>query len=159
MKSVPQSPTLSYINEADNELELKRLRLSHSGFELLDKCGVVSIQEEIFTLNDPSGSYRPSYLEEDDEYLQQALWSGLHEILPSEVGLSVKGVLEYYGHYYLVAEEESVVLYSLGLTRAFDGCMTLDDFCKNAWEFYCYVENYPTTIYGGNGLFTDTLPR
>ena len=82
----------------------------------------------------------------------QAFWVGLDEVL-SVVGGSATGFLEYYGAYYLVADDEDgIALYSLGLTKPFIGLLPLDEFCKNAWAFYCYIENSPETIYGGDGL-------
>ena len=157
---VPALPVLAYNQMSGNEWELKRLILSRQGFEVRDECGIVSTEEGKFQLNNTTGSYyRPDYLETQEEYLTAAFWTGLDEILSTEVSGTVLGFLEYYGGYYLAAGESGgIVLYSLGETLVFSGGMPLSEFCKNAWEFYCYVENAPETIYGGDGITTHTLP-
>lgn len=156
---VPDIPALTYVNTGDNNWELKRLQLSCYGFKLLDERGRVSLQAGKFSLIDASDSTCPSYLEEDSEYLQQTFWSGLEKILLTETDISILGFLEYYGLYYLVADvEQNAVLYSLDLNPSFDGGMPFDEFCNNAWVFFVYLENYPTTVYGGDGITIGTLP-
>ena len=157
-KDVPAVPSLDYRGFGDNEWELKRLRLSRQGFAVLDERGRVSRSDGHFELNDAKDSDRRG-VEQSDEYLSQTFWFGLDEILTSDIGEAALGFIEYYGCYYLVAEEErGIYLYALGLvtpvvdTRPFIGGMRFDEFCEKAWQFFCYVENSPETIYGGDGI-------
>lgn len=158
---VPALPVLSYTIISNAEWELKRLGLSQNGFEVLNECGTVYFEDGRFHLDvDLESYYRPSYLEEKDEYLQKTFWEGLDGILSSLIfsnnGSTVLGFLEYYGFYYLAVDTGlSFELYSLGETPSFDESMPLKEFCSKAWEYFCYVENASETVYGGNGI---TIP-
>lgn len=152
-------PVLEYLGMGENEWELKRLRLSSQGFEVLDERGIISQQEDCYALAKASDSYRADYLEANSEYMEVALWSGLGDILSTQSENAVLGFVEYYGVYYLVTSvNQGYVLYSLGRALVFEGGMPFDEFCKKAWEFYCYTVNAPEVIYGGDGISTEPLP-
>ena len=151
---IPTLPVLSYTAMDDNEWELKRMRLSRQGFEVLDECGCVSRQDGSFDLSDASNSFRRG-VESNSEYLERTFWFGLGGLIDTGAVGSIQGFLEYYGFYYLVSNygtEIGIVLIPLGLDTENRGTIPFDKFCEMAWEFYCYVENAPETIYGGNGI-------
>jgi hypothetical protein len=144
----------------DNEWELKRLRLSQHGFEVLDERGRVSLQESGFSLSDASDSFRRG-VESNSEYLDRTFWFGLRGLLATGAVGTTLGFLEYYGFYYLgsgYGSDIGIVLIPLGLDTVNRGTIPFSRFCEKAWEFYCYVENAPETIYGGDGLDISQLP-
>ena len=156
-EDVPPLPVLSYAAMDDNEWELKRLRLSRQGFEVLDERGRISWQDGSFSLSGASDSSRRD-VEKRSEYMEEAMWSRLRDIFKAKSGNTVLGFLEYYGAYYLVTSaNQGYELYSLGSNPVFVGGMSFDEFCEKAWEFFCFVENYPDTIYGGTGLGTPKI--
>ena len=156
---MPSLPDLNYVNISDTMWELKRLRLSRNGFEVLDERGIVTFHEGQFSLTGATDSYRRN-VEEHDDYLVKTFWSTLEQLLPTEVGKTLLGFLEYYGGYYLVADAgQGIALYDLsGPPVVFEGGMSLEKFCRSAWAFFCYVENYPEVIYGGDGINVSQLP-
>ena len=155
---IPALPVLTYKQIDDNKWELKRLRLSQQGFQVLDGRGIVSLQECVFSLSDATDSFRRD-VESREEYLEIAFWSGLNDLLSTDISTEALGFLEYYGFYYLCKnDEQEVVLFALGATPIFTDGMPLNEFCRNAWAFYCYIENTPENIYGGDGVHTHNLP-
>lgn len=153
------SPVLTYVVTGENEWELKRLRLSQQGFEVLNERGRVFLEDEsAFSLVNATDSFRRD-VESREEYLEIAFWSGLKDLLSTDVFVNTQGFLEYYGYYYLVTEESNgTMLYHLGTPTIFDGGMYLDTFYQKALEFYKFIENEPETIYGGDGVNTHNLP-
>ena len=153
---VPELPSLSYADMGGNEWELKRLRISREGFEILDERGRISMDESgHFTLSDTSDSpYLISDREKDNDSLQSMLWSGLESLLTTENNRSIQGILEYYGGYYAaMAEDTEIVMYSLlNENPPYRGGMQFGEFCESAWAFFCYVENATDPVYGGSGL-------
>ena len=150
---VPKIPSFTYANLGENEWELKRLRLSPGGFEVLDERGRVSrLDDGSFSLSDTSDSFRAAYLEKSNEYLERMIWISLRGILEAGYNETIRGFLEYYGSYYLAMDEDSeVVLYALSDNPGFQGGMPLTEFCKRAWIWYCDVQ-LPLSPTGGNGL-------
>ena len=157
---VPEVPALEFVDYGDSEWELKRLRLYRHRFEVLDGCGRVSRQDGGFVLSDATDAYyRPAYLEKDDEYLEQVLWTRLSVVIGLGTVDPILGFLEYYGSYYLASGSETgVVLVPLGLYSVRD-TLSFEEFCKKAWEFFCFVENAPSTIYGGDGINVQNQSR
>jgi len=157
---IPKLPVISYANMGDNEWELKRLRLSVQGFEVLNERGRISRKDGKFSLSDASDSTRAN-VESNSEYLERTFWFGLGGLLDSGAVGSTLGFLEYYGFYYLVSDYGSdigIVLLPLGLDTENRGTIPFDRFCEKAWEFFCYTENAPEPIYGGDGIDISNLP-
>ena len=117
-EDIPALPVLSYTKASDNEWELKRLRLSRQGFDVLDERGRVLLQESGFSLSDASDSFRIG-VESRADYLEKTFWFGLRGLLDTGAVGTTLGFLEYYGFYYLVSDygsDDGIVLIPMSTT-------------------------------------------
>ena len=135
-------------------MELKRLRLSRQGFDVLDERGRVLLQESGFSLSDASDSFRRD-AESRADYLEKTFWFGLRGLLDTGAVGTTPGFLEYYGFYYLVSDygsDDGIVLIPLGMYPEDRGTIPFDKFCEKAWEFTVMLRTPPKRFTAATGL-------